>query len=665
MSTVFLSYSREDQPRVALLAAALESAGFDVWWDRRLPGGVDFSKETEAQLEKAGAVVVAWSEVSVSSSWVADEATVGREKGILVPIALDASPPKIGFRQFQTIDFSTWTGAPDAPELQSLVAALKQRLTGEPAPSPALPVRRTAIAGIAPGAKIAALVGAVLIAAAAYFGLTRRPAAPAPAAQQSVAVLPFLALSSGADDGYFADGLTEEILNSLTNVSGLLVTARTSAFHFKGKDLPVPEIAATLGVAHVVEGSVRRSAGRARITVQLIRASDGFHLWSETYDTPLSDVFTAQSQMAQRIAEALGVLLDDRAREKMTEASVRNVDAFVAYQKGAKLYLDAHAFGPLYEGLLAANIEFDKAIALEPDFADARLYIADLHFHVFDAKVLGFDLPEMFASTSPESDLARFVEGMDAASRHARTPGRRLMAEYALTLVSNDWSGLGAKMDAALASEECIYPHWIGDAVLLGRADAALAFAKRRNACDPFDPGGFGIMAFIQTMTGDFDDARATLERATATVGMRPPFARNDLLVAALQGNATDFTEIGNRTRASGGNVGRTAELILLLSGKDAKANLEAGRAALSEPETDIHALSHAAWTGDLDAARTIASRIDQQPFGHLKLINATELCLCGAPFPLEATPNFASQLKRGDIPWPPKSPIEWPLKSW
>jgi hypothetical protein len=91
-------------------------------------------------------------------------------------------------------------------------------------------------------------------------------------------------MSSGPDDGYFADGLTEEILNSLAGLPELLVTARTSAFSFKGKDLPIQEIAATLNVEHIVEGSVRRSGDRLRVTAQLIRADDGFHLWSETYD---------------------------------------------------------------------------------------------------------------------------------------------------------------------------------------------------------------------------------------------------------------------------------------------------------------------------------------------------------------------------------------------
>jgi TolB-like protein len=113
---------------------------------------------------------------------------------------------------------------------------------------------------------------------------------------RSVAVLPFIAMSSGEDDGYFADGLTEEIINSLTQLQELLVTARTSAFAFKGQDVPITDIAKTLGVAHVVEGSVRRSGNRLRITAQLIRAEDGFHLWSETYDRSATESFEVQAE---------------------------------------------------------------------------------------------------------------------------------------------------------------------------------------------------------------------------------------------------------------------------------------------------------------------------------------------------------------------------------
>ncbi len=126
------------------------------------------------------------------------------------------------------------------------------------------------------------------------------PTADQTVTQRSVAVLPFLALSSGADDEYFADGLTEEILNALSQLPELLVTARTSAFHFKGQDLPVQEIAGQLGVRHIVEGSVRRAGERLRVTAQLVRAEDGFHLWSENYDSTAADTIAVQEDIARR-----------------------------------------------------------------------------------------------------------------------------------------------------------------------------------------------------------------------------------------------------------------------------------------------------------------------------------------------------------------------------
>jgi len=194
--------------------------------------------------------------------------------------------------------------------------------------------------------------------------------APAPGpSPQSVAVLPFLALSSGADDEFFADGLTEEILNALAQLPELLVTARTSAFHFKGRDIPVPEIAATLGVAHVVEGSVRRSGDRIRVTAQLIRAEDGFHLWSENYDRELADTFSVQDDIARNIAEALDVVLDDDKRARMRDAGVQDVEAFVAFQKGMYLYEEAHKdLSRRNEVLELANAEFGRAIERVPGF---------------------------------------------------------------------------------------------------------------------------------------------------------------------------------------------------------------------------------------------------------------------------------------------------------
>ncbi len=180
------------------------------------------------------------------------------------------------------------------------------------------------------------------------------PALPAGGAQNSVAVLPFVAMSNGPDDDYFSDGLTEEIINALAQLPELLVTARTSAFHFKGRNVQVGEIARQLGVDHIVEGSVRRAGEQLRITAQLIRAEDGFHLWSETYDRRTEDTFAVQEDIAEKIAVALDVVLDEKQRARMRRVGVPNVEAYIAYQKGMEFSRKAHGEGDIFSLLRQA-----------------------------------------------------------------------------------------------------------------------------------------------------------------------------------------------------------------------------------------------------------------------------------------------------------------------
>src|SRR5690348_2951809 len=206
-------------------------------------------------------------------------------------------------------------------------------------------------------------------------GATSASMAASPTASQSIpaksiAVLPFENLSDDKDNVFFSDGLSEEILNSLARIDGLRVIGRTSSFQFKGKDVDSRTIGARLGVANLLEGSVRREGERARVTAQLIRASDGTQLWSQTYDRTVKDSLAVQLDIAEHVAGVLNVVLDDKQRAHMRAAGVKNVDAFIAYQKGWKLYIEAHSkpgIG-LIDGLRQANVEFDKAIALDPNF---------------------------------------------------------------------------------------------------------------------------------------------------------------------------------------------------------------------------------------------------------------------------------------------------------
>jgi TolB-like protein len=201
-------------------------------------------------------------------------------------------------------------------------------------------------------------------------------AAEAAAANRSIAVLPFVNMSSDTEQEWFADGLTEEILNSLARTPDLLVAARTSSFGYKGSSESIPTIASELGVDHVLEGSVRKGGDRLRITAQLIRADDGFHLWSETYDRTPDDIIAIQEEIAIRIATALETAMDPQALADMMSAGTRSVPAYEAYLLGNGALQASGESGDIYLWLDARDA-FENAVGIDPDFSAAygRLHL--------------------------------------------------------------------------------------------------------------------------------------------------------------------------------------------------------------------------------------------------------------------------------------------------
>ena len=150
-----------------------------------------------------------------------------------------------------------------------------------------------------------------------------------------LAVLPFVNMSADPENEYFSDGITEELLNALTKVDGLQVTSRTSVFAFKGKNNDIRDIAIQLNVDKVLEGSVRKSGNRVRITAQLINAADGYHIWSENYDRNLTDIFEVQDEISGIIANRLREnLTEDNSRNKLVKAPTKNLTAYTHYLKG-------------------------------------------------------------------------------------------------------------------------------------------------------------------------------------------------------------------------------------------------------------------------------------------------------------------------------------------
>ena len=182
---------------------------------------------------------------------------------------------------------------------------------------------------------------------------------------KSLAVLPFINMSNDPDNEYFSDGITEELLNVLAKVEGLQVTARTSSFAFKGRNEDIKQIGVQLGAKTILEGSVRKAGNRVRITAQLVSTSDGYHIWSDTYDRQLDDIFEVQDEIALKITNTLREKLTiDPKKEPMVKPPTKNIVAYNTYLKGL-FYANKWTL----ESTETAKKEFEKAIEMEPDFA--------------------------------------------------------------------------------------------------------------------------------------------------------------------------------------------------------------------------------------------------------------------------------------------------------
>ena len=197
-------------------------------------------------------------------------------------------------------------------------------------------------------------------------GATSQP--PLDPEQPSIAVLPFVNLSGDPKQEYFSDGVTEELVHTLTAIEGLRVVGRTSSFSFKGKDVDLRTIGESLGVTNILEGSVRQSDGRIRITVQLISAADGFHLWSNSYDRELADIFETQEEIAGEIARALQVELGFRVAQSVARRTTDNLAAYTWTLRGADLYSRSDI-----TNIKKARAFFKKAIELDPEYVPAYL----------------------------------------------------------------------------------------------------------------------------------------------------------------------------------------------------------------------------------------------------------------------------------------------------
>jgi TolB-like protein len=282
----------------------------------------------------------------------------------------------------------------------------------------------------------------------------------------SIAVLPFVNMSEDAGNEYFADGISEELLNILAGIDGLKVASRTSAFSFKDTNTPIPEIAELLGVRHVLEGSVRKQGNRVRITAQLIEAGDDAHLWSESYDRTLDDIFKVQEEIAQAITLALGDVLG--TRRVTVQASTGDLEAYERFLSGRARFHQR-------SGLDEAIADLGYATEHDPGFAEAWIYLAAAH-HVAPGYPSDRNLP---------------YEAMEQAARAALARAKALLPDNPLVLA------VEASMEARS-----------------GNPVAALALFERASAMRSHDSTPTMWHGLLLLRAGYIVEAIAVLERA-------------------------------------------------------------------------------------------------------------------------------------------------------
>ncbi|MEO8365128.1 MAG: TIR domain-containing protein [Pseudoxanthomonas sp.] len=368
--TVFLSYSRADQAQARMLAQALEEAGLQVWWDTLIEGGAAFAKTIEAALAASHAVIVLWSANSIASDWVLDEAARGRELKKLVPLSIDGTEPPLGFRQYQSITLPPSPDHVDAAAMQAVLRAVLPLAGREALPRTTRLLAPTRVNLSRRGL----LIGGSAVAVAAATGLVgwrRGWLGAAPALGSSVAVLPFENLSGDPDQVYFSDGLSEEVRATLARNRKLKVMAQASSSQFRASDAGAVNIASQLGVAFLLDGSVRWAGKTVRVAADLIDGTTGFSRWTQIFERRIDDVFAVQSEIANTVASALAAQVADPGTPKdqrVASGGTTDIGAFDAYLRGRALY----EVGTDEASERDALALFDTAITLDPEYAAAH-----------------------------------------------------------------------------------------------------------------------------------------------------------------------------------------------------------------------------------------------------------------------------------------------------
>jgi len=315
---------------------------------------------------------------------------------------------------------------------------------------------------------------------------------------KSIAVLPFVNVSSDPEQEYFSDGVTEEILNLLANIPQLKVTSRSSAFSFKGQKIDIPTVARKLNVAHILEGSVRKSGNHVRITTQLIQADTDVHMWSESYDRELDDIFAIQDEIAQKVVNVLKLrLVGDAGVSRQTDTS-----AYAAYLQGKYFLRQGRK-----DALIDAHDAFRQALAIDPDYAPAWVGLGK----TLRAQA-NLDEIDLISGTQAAREAVLKALQLD----ELLAPAWAILS-YIQYVYDWDWGAASTTIKTALIHGPQNTDALITASALaktLGQFEEAVELAKKAVDTDPLDAGALRNLGEIYTQAGKLDLAVQTFEHA-------------------------------------------------------------------------------------------------------------------------------------------------------
>jgi TolB-like protein len=511
LASVFISYASRDAAVAQQACSALEAAGFSCWIaPRDVQPGAEYADAIVGAINEAKTVVLVLSQSAIASSHVAREVERAASKQkLIIALRIDAAGLNRSLEYFlsssQWIDVSA-LGMPAA--IAKLKEAVAHGSTSAKTADTVIPGKTMAHQPRGKTMRLvvaaAAIVGVgVALTVAMHFSSLGHKDAQVPVvgviSDKSIAVLPFADMSEKKDQEYFADGIAEEILDALAKIPGLHVIGRTSSFQFKGKNDDLRKIGIELAAVHLVEGSVRRSGNQVRVTVQLIRSSDGAHEWSESYEREVGDVLRMQQDIAVSIARALQVTVEAAS---ISASGTINPDAYDFFLRGL------HAFDRNDKpGLEEAINDFQNALQLEPSLAraDDALALAQLEL----------------AGDVYEPQEAGFKEARQSAERLLKQNPRSLYGHVLMSRIyaDYDWDWAAAKREAEEAL--AINPRFGGGLYAMGSVAGYLGqwnegerYYRAGLSLDPLGPDSHYDFGVLLLGAGRYPESVAEFRRA-------------------------------------------------------------------------------------------------------------------------------------------------------